>query len=216
MRTVTVITGDIVNSTRLSMEEREIMLDTLNAIPEIVRSIDGIKMEIFRGDGFQILVPCIKDSLKIAIIIRAYLKSINIGNNKFTFDARLAVGIGRMDYESVSLATSDGEAFRLSGRLLDDIKDRRLEIITPWGDINDELNLSTAFVDDIISSWTRNQSRIILSSLIKDKSHYDIAAELGISRQMVDKSLRASKENLIRLYLKRFVELLSKHIPEIC
>lgn len=216
MQTVAVITGDIVNSTQLSMVDRGVMLATLDTIPEIVEPIDRIKMEIFRGDSFQILIPCVKESLKIALIIRAYFKSCDMINNKCVFDARMSLGIGTLDYETESLATSDGEAFRLSGRLLDDIKNRRLEIVTPWSDVNDELNLSTAFADDIISSWTKSQSKIILSSLVSDKSHSEIATELGISRQMVDKSLKASKEDLIRLYIKRFEILISRKITKEC
>ena len=142
-------------------------------------------------------------SLKVALIIRACLRSNRVESSGTFLDARLALGIGTLDYESDTLSTSDGDAYRRSGRLLDSMDRSRLEISTPWSDVNDELKLSTAFADDIISGWTRSQSRIVM-----------IAAELGVSRQTVDKSLRLSKEELINAYLARFGELVIKNTKE--
>ena len=88
----------------------------------------------------------------------------------------------------------------------------RLEISTPWEDVNEELKLATAFADNIVSSWSHNQSKIILRRLITSKNHVELSHELGISRQMVDKSLKASKEDLIEAYIKRFEKLIINHI----
>lgn len=214
MKIGAIITGDIVDSTKLSLAERETMLKDLQSLPEILSPVEKIKIEIFRGDSFQIGIHDAEKSLKAALIVRAFLRSRRMAHPKIPLDARLALGIGTLDYESETLSTSDGEAFRLSGRLLDSMDKSRLEISTPWNGINEELKLSTAFADDIISAWTPNQSRIVLMNLISARTHYEIAQELGISRQMVDKSLRASKEELIGAYIKRFERLITERTKE--
>ena len=208
-----IITADIIDSTALTVLEREVMLKALKDIPEVLQPIvPQLVVEIFRGDSFQILVPETKLAVEVAIGIRAWLRSQKMENANVVLDARLAVGIGSIDFESNSLATSDGEAFRRSGRLLDEMTRSRLEISTPWEAVNSELKVSTAFADDIISSWTESQSTIVLQSLLTRGSHMEVAGKLGISRQMVTKSLKIAKEELISNYISRFETLISDHI----
>ncbi len=211
MRTIAIITGDIVDSTKLNLAERTIMLNALQSIPEILSSFEHISMEIFRGDSFQLLIEKADNAAKAAIAIRAWLRSQVELSGKEPLDARIAIGIGGTDYDSQSVSTSDGEAYRLSGRLLDKMQKSRLAVATPWPLVNEELKLSTAFVDDIISSWTQNQSKIMLMRLQTSKSHLELAQMLDISRQMVDKSLKSSKEELIESYIERFERLIIEH-----
>ncbi len=210
-----IITGDIIDSTALTPQEREIMLQALTAIPETLTPIaPRLVVEIFRGDSFQVYVPEPQMAVEVAIGIRAWLRSQKMFSPNTILDARLAIGIGSIDFESDSLATSDGEAFRRSGRLLDEMTRARLEISTPWESVNDELKVSTAFADDIISSWTESQSNIMLQSLLTRGSHLEIAGKLNISRQMVTKSLKISKEELISSYISRFELLVSTHLKK--
>lgn len=211
MKIGAIITGDIIDSTKMSLAERESMLRALESIPQILSPIQKVSIEIFRGDSFQIGINEAKESLRSAMVIRAFLRSHKMETQKKILDARLAIGVGTLDYESNALSTSDGEAYRLSGRLLDNMEKNRLEIKTPWKNVNEELELTTAFADDIISSWTQSQSRIILQSLITSHSHVELSQKLGISRQMVDKSLKASKEELMYAYIRRFEKLVSEY-----
>lgn len=212
MKIEAIITGDIVDSTKLSFEERTHMLNIIQSIPNVVSYIENLRIEIFRGDGFQIGIRDTKSSLRIALIVRAFLRSHKMTTANQILDARLALGIGTLDYELDSLSKSDGEAFRLSGRLLDSMDKARLKIKTPWEGVNEELNLLTAFADDIISSWTQKQSKLEMESLLFLHSHNEIAKSLHITRQMVDKSLRASKDELIKAYIERFEKLVTKQI----
>ncbi len=211
MKSGAIITGDIVNSTKLTVEGREIMLNNLQLIPEVLSPIQEVSIEIFRGDSFQVGISNASSALRCALAIRAWLRSHKDHRCKI-LDARIAIGIGTLDYESDALSTSDGEAYRLSGRLLDDMNKSRLEIKTPWHEVNEELKLSTAFADDIVNSWSQNQSKIILQRLITMKNHVELSLEIGISRQMVDKSLKAAKEDLIEAYIRRYEVLINKHI----
>lgn len=207
-----IITGDIVDSTKMDGKERDSMLKAIQSLPELLRPVTEISLEIFRGDSFQIGVPEPQESLRIATAIRACLRSNNFHGSSRQWDARMAIGIGTLDYEAPNLATSDGEAYRLSGSALDCIGKSRLKIATGWPDVNDELEVATTFADDIISSWTTAQSRIMFQSLVYRKTHQEIGNDLEISRQAVDKALKAAKETLIENYIKRFEQLITEHI----
>lgn len=212
MKIGAIITGDIVDSTKMVAEERNSMLRMLQSLPELLSTLTKFDLEIFRGDSFQIRVGNPVDSLTAALAIRAHIRSYKFTEYKCQWDARLSIGIGTVEYENGTLAMSDGEAYRTSGRGLDAIGKRRLIIETPWEKVNKELCVSTAFADDIISGWTQSQSRVIFQSLTTDISHAEIGCLLGITRQMVDKALRAGKNELINLYINRFKELLKERI----
>lgn len=184
------------------------MLLMLQSLPELLSTFTKINLEIFRGDSFQIRVWDPVDSLKVALAIRAHIRSFKFAEYNRQWDARVAIGIGTMEYDTGTIAMSDGEAYRASGRGLDAIGKCRLTIETPWKEVNKELRVSTAFADDIVSGWTQSQSRVIFQSLTTSLNHAEIGNILGITRQMVGKALRAGKEDLINLYINRFEELI--------
>lgn len=208
MKIGAIITGDIVDSTKMVAEERNSMLRMLQSFPDLLLPLTKIDLEIFRGDSFQIRVVNPVDSLTVALAIRAHIRSFKFAEHNRQWDARLSIGIGTIEYENGTLATSDGVAYRVSGRGLDSIGKSRLIIETPWEDVNKELRVSTAFADDLITDWTQSQSRVIFQSLTTDLSHAEIGNLLGITRQMVDKALRAGKADLMNLYITRFKELI--------
>ncbi len=214
MKIGAIITGDIVNSTKLTVEGRDAMLQALQRIPEVLAPVQIVTLEIFRGDGFQIGIGEAREALRCGLAIRALLRAHKKENSNDVLDARISIGVGTLDYQSTSLSTSDGEAYRLSGRLLDEMHKSRLAIRTPWHGVNEELRLSTAFADDIVSGWTQSQSKTMLFSLTTQMSHLEIGNSLGISRQMVDKSLRAAKEELLGKYIRRYEYLIDRNIEQ--
>ena len=66
-----IITGDIVNSTKLTVEGRDLMLKNLQLIPEVLASVQNVSIEIFRGDSFQLGVSKAESALRCALAIRA-------------------------------------------------------------------------------------------------------------------------------------------------
>jgi hypothetical protein len=113
-----VITGDIVDSTLVPIEFRHIVIDIMNNVVVDFKPLVKVDYEIYRGDSFQVVVDDITHALEVAIAIRSALRSITI-EGQDTLDARLSVGIGEISFLSDSILTSDGEAFRYSGREFD-------------------------------------------------------------------------------------------------
>ena len=200
-----VITGDIVQSSKIEPEKRQLLIDRIQCIAHETSKWGNVKVEIFRGDSFQALVDNVEESLKITILFRAGLLGYTpMGSVKW--DARVALGIGSIDfYKENSIVESDGEAFKNSGRGFDKLeKVDRLVLKTPWDDINDEFKISTAFVDNLMSGWTTMQARIVYLSLLSDDTQNEIAQKLHKTQQAVSKLANGGKLRLIELYLERF------------
>ena len=204
-----VITSDVVNSTKISAGKRDLLLSVLQRIENDLQTISVIDIEVYRGDSFQVLVEDAAKGMLCAILIRAGLMCFAPEEEKW--DARLSLGIGDVQYENRRVTMSDGDAFRLSGRTFDEIGKRRLVVTTISDDINEELTLSCAFADDIISGWSKKQAQLMYQVLLNGTPRKELADLHSTSVQNIGKKLRAAKENLVVLFLKRF-ELLIKKI----
>lgn len=205
MKIGAIITGDIVDSTKMTKSERTTMLQLLQSLSERLSPLCKTNIEIFRGDRFQLRVTEPTKTLQIALAIRAIIRANKFVGNNEQWDACLAIGIGTLDYETDSLSTSDGEAYRLSDRRLG----ARLYIDTPWEEVNKELMVSTLFADDIVTGWTQSQSRIMFEKLVKDQNQEQIGKILEVSQQSVSKTLKAAKCHIIYSCIGRFEELVT-------
>lgn len=204
-----VITGDIVNSTQI-MEAgyRDELLSTLRQTIKDAnkrKSFGHLSLEIFRGDSFQIRASKLSNVLDVALLVRSAL--IAGSRNKERWDARLGIGIGTEEYQADTLAESNGEAYRLSGKAFENLdRNTRLAIITTDDDFNGELQVTTAFVDDIINNWTIVQANLIYSFILGGFSQKELAEKEGKSQQAVSKVLLNGKMHLIADYMVRFLK----------
>ena len=205
-----VITGDIIDSTKILEEGyRDKLLSTMHlAIQEMTdyKLWGRVKIEIFRGDSFQITVDEPTYITDIAIAFRSKLIA-NSGSDT-RWDARLGLGIGEQEYLSEKISESDGQAFHLSGQAFDSLqKNDRLAILTPQTNINEELWVSTSFVDEIISNWTLLQASTFYTYITENLSQKEIATKEKKSPQAISKIFIAGKFNLIDNYLTRFHQI---------
>lgn len=209
-----VITGDIVGSTSIKTEHRANLLNCLNTMREELQCVSPFKMELFRGDSFQLLIDDPAAALKVALLLRAGLIHRTPDKENGMWDARISLGIGQVQFIADSIVTSDGEAFQYSGRQLDTLNKmrQRIAIKTPWNDVNEELEVSTAFVDDIIKGWSSKQAGMIYLSLKTDMPKKNVAELIGTSVQNVRNVLSSAREPLIRKYIERYNTLISNHL----
>lgn len=207
-----VITGDIVGSSQIKPEFRADLLKCLTTMEEELQSVSPFRMELYRGDSFQLLVEDPAMTAKIAILLRAGLIYHTPNKDAGMWDAKVSIGIGSIDFISDNIVTSDGEAFMYSGRQLDNIGKHRLSIKTPWQDVNEELDVSTAFVDDIITGWSNKQAGMIYLSLRQNSAKKEVAEMSGTSIQNVRNVLSVAKESLIKKYIERNAEIITAHI----
>jgi len=210
-----VLTGDLIGYSLTKGVKREKLQNTLKDIlNEIEKSFRKQKIKskfgIYRGDSFQGLIPDPSASLECAIKIKSYLRSSPIKGINTIFDARIAIGIGKIDNIKRNISESDGEAFRLSGPALDELTGQhRIKIKTPYQDLNDEFNLTCHFLDVIINRWTPAQAEVIYY-LLNGLNQISIAEALNVSQAAINQRIASANWHTISIALKRFKKLISQ------
>jgi hypothetical protein len=222
-----IITGDLIHSTRLKVEDREWLFEEITQALEIWDKDFGTRSETFRGDSFQCLVKRPADALRICLIQKTFIRSLNPSseyeltkrNNpsikrgmiypNWIFDARIAIGIGETDKLLNRLAASGGKAFELSGQLLDKMKSKKQALaIATTDEFNDELQTEFVLLDALISKTTALQCEVINYKLLK-YTETEIAHKLGIMQSAVNQRSNNGNWNAIDAMIKRFEKIYS-------
>lgn len=207
-----VITGDIIRSTQVNLADRATLLNTISSIVQDTEKWSDMRLEIFRGDSFQIQIDDPIKALRIALLIRAGLLAKS--PDALRWDARIALGLGTIDFEQAeSVVESNGEAFRYSGREFDKLgRSKKLAVKSPWNEFNEEFAVSTAFADEIISGWTITQAQVIYPLLLTSKTQKELAGDLNKTSQAISKLIIGGRIGLIELYLNRYEQLIISKI----
>jgi len=219
-----VITGDLVKSRSIKNTDIEPVISSLkNTFNEInIHLLDGKgDFDVFRGDSFQGLIPKPELALRVAIIIRAHLRTYEpSGNDKIDkpilnaySDARIAIGIGTINYKAERISESQGEAFEKSGYALDALKreNNRLIIVSPWENINNEFSVECKLADAIINRWTASTAVAMYHHLLYGKNQKELAKELKITQPGIHKRLMMyGNADGIQAFLNRYTMLITK------
>lgn len=210
-----VITGDIVASSQLEETQK----DPLNqALKTAFREIGTHSKQtdhwpafhIFRGDSFQGLLPHPDDALSAAIQIRATLRKSQPEEAKNNWDARIAIGTGSVDYLPKNVIEGDGEAYRNSGPVLDNLKgDFRSAIQTPHEELNDEFKALCALLDAVIAKWTPNQAEVV-AMLLNGYTPKMMSEELAISQTAIHYRMKGASWFAIDRLLQRYKQVISQ------
>ncbi len=217
MQTYSVITGDIVSSSKLENKTRDELFSSLKEIFRYLESTGKYAIdkpfEISRGDFFQgILLP--EYSLEASLLILTQIKKLNPyqdKNDKLTVkltplaDLRISIGTGEITYSKEKIIESDGEAFRNSGRFLDKSNKNapRIMITSSKQSINEELEVYAWMLDAIINKWSIKSAEVINYS-IKGYKQYEVARQLKISQPSVKGRLDAASWHAIYKLLTRY------------
>ena len=165
-----VITGDFIGFSDLPASVRREMYFVLKSCGrDLAEAFPGImpyEVDVFRGDGWQMLITPPALSLRSALYVRAFVKA---HAPEREVDARLAIGIGPIDYvPDGRVSAGDGIAFRLSGKLLDRMSSPKagsMRFAAIGGDeealLDGLVRMTGAFAD----GWTARQSLAVIGAL---------------------------------------------------
>lgn len=215
-----VITGDIVQSTRMDQVSRYELLDRLEESLNIWKDDFSFEYEIFRGDSFQCFLRDAHSALRFALVIKCYIKSLNPSelvrirrpNSEesklifpvWKFDARLAIGLGEGKVRNGSVGKSDGSAFVLSGHKLDMLKDEKRTIgIDSIDAYREELQVELVLLDQLVSGMSALQCEVVYQKLL-GYTEMDISKDLGVKQSAVNQRSRAAGWDAIRTMVNRF------------
>lgn len=183
-----VITGDLIQSRR----HRPEALDA--AMSAIAQQADRISHQTghdtcftrHRGDGWQIYLDLPGHCLGAALQITTALRATGLG-----LATRQSIGVGRLTTQpSGSLAAAQGDAFEASGHGLDHMEKSRHMTIGGGSFVTPFHEAIIALADWHSARWSPQQAEAVRMMLETDgKTHADLAADLGITRQALQARL---------------------------
>jgi len=211
-----VLTGDLVGYSRYKTKDRkEVLLHLKDSFKKLPLDSTASKFWVFRGDSFQGILSRPEEALKAALIIRSSLVSRYKGKRS-RLDARIAIGIGTIDYLPHRVGEGDGEAFRNSGMELDGMKksEKNLIVKTPWKERNDELSTECALLDAVIERWTKEQAEAIMYQIM-GLTQEEMARILRISQPAVFHRLRTCGSRAVQEFLKRYQDVIKYNVGDL-
>ena len=186
---IAIITGDIVNSRKLSSE---IWMDGFKQLLNVFGK-NPIEWEIYRGDEFQLEIKNPEEALIIALRIKAYFKTLKL-------DARMSIGFGEMTYKAEKISESNGTAFSRSGEVFETLKKQKINLAINSGneivdaEINFMLRLSLTFMDN----WLAQSAEFVLTAIENPSlSQEEIGVKLGINQAAVSRRRKRAQFDLV-------------------
>jgi hypothetical protein len=169
-----------------------------------------------RGDSIQGEVSDVRDSLRVALLLRTAVNRISFDQSekrKSPVNVRIAIGVGEVSLVRETVGESFGEAYLFSGRLLDSMKisKRVIAIKTSDEEINRELDTEFRLLEVIMRNW-KITSADVLYCMLSGLDEKKTAARLGISQSAVNQRKRSAGWNAVSALLDRYEELMDKLI----
>ncbi|MFN4027124.1 MAG: SatD family protein [Flavobacterium sp.] len=186
---VSVITGDIVNSRKLSSE---LWMDGFKALLNKFGKTPT-DWEIYRGDEFQLEIKQPEQALFVALQLKAYFKKLKL-------DARMSIGIGDKTYKAQKISESNGTAFLRSGEVFQSLKKQKVNLAVNSGnaELDTDLNLKLRLASTFMDSWLPQSAELVLTAMQNPNLSQDgIGQLLGINQAAVSRRRKRAQFDLL-------------------
>lgn len=179
-----VICGDVIAFTSLTETDRYKVEDVFKTILSRLNNKFKGFGRVIKGDYLEYYLPDRKDSLRAALAIKCFLKSLSLSNNYtnnkkvklFVSHAiRLAIGIGKISRFEPEKGIIDGEAIYFSGRIINENTShgkgrsiiRETLFIKTFNDrLTTRLEPVFALLDHLLGKTTAKQSEVLYFKLM--------------------------------------------------
>ena len=211
---VATISADIVNSTSLRTRD---LIELRKRLQSLFKQIEanmlpGFWGRVVRGDTIECYVPDGGMSLKIAIIIklfvRLYADSIDVSSLTRHYGIRFSIGIGHLRFVDEKEDIMNGPAIYISGRNLD--------AISTEGDVYSVIGLESdaigvhlllgsyvSLIDNLINSYSTKQVEVVFYKLLGYKER-QISEMLNIYQSAVNSRSSLAKWGLLKMAIRDF------------
>ncbi|MEQ8846375.1 hypothetical protein [Botrimarina sp.] len=213
-RDYAVVTGDVIDSSSLEATQRRRLPELIHEISQSLTEWFGEQrltpVSIFGGDSWRILLATPADALRVALFLRASLLASDLN-----IDSRLAIAVAGVDFvpHGVDIEAADGEAFRLSGRLLDEDNRTAGEIRfgAAQSDLTTRWRLPLRLLDALVrSTWNEKRAAAVCGALRGwTRQHTGETWSPPVSRQTIDRHLSEACWPEVEGTLKEFEQALS-------
>ncbi|MDC2887723.1 MarR family transcriptional regulator [Psychrosphaera algicola] len=198
---IAVLTGDIVNSTKMSKETYSEVIKQLTSLLQDVNVQFNAVGEIYRGDEFQIQYPNPLDALKSTLLIKLALHLATFSEKPI--QCTLSLAYGEYDIYADKPNTSSGSVFVASGRGLQKTSRGELSLLLEQDLDESELNLLTQFLNHLLNRLTKTQATLLYQYIENDFTDHKTMAELtATTRQNISNRLSNIGAYLIKEYIE--------------
>lgn len=220
---IATISADIVKSTSLEAKDLIELRKRLQSLFERIEAdlAPGFWGRIVRGDTIECFVPDCGKALRIAIIIklfvRLYANTIESSYSTRQYGIRFSIGLGGLKYVNKREDIIDGPAIYISGRNLDLIASER-DVYSAIGLESDPVGINwllesyVSLIDNLIRSYSIKQAQVIFYKLLGYKER-QISEILNIYQSAVNSRSSLAKWGLLEIAIKDFENF---HFEAIC
>ena len=210
---IATISADIVRSTSMQLEDwRKLRAQLKDLLDGFENDFSGFWARIVRGDCIECVVPDYREALRIAILIKLFIKK-QVGNYNCSellqrHGVRFSIGIDTVDSADREDDIISGSAIYLSGRNLDDISRNNdvysvIELGRVANSTNAMLNSYVALVSNLVDSYSAKQSAVVFYKLLGYKE-VEISERLGIYQSSVNTRSTGAQWNLLNKAINDF------------
>ncbi|MCZ4319388.1 fumarate hydratase [Aequorivita viscosa] len=224
-----VISGDIVSSTSLSIPDQKFVAEKLKILISDLKHEFNVYGRIIKGDYLECVVPNATEGLQVALAIKSFVKAIYIDAKKYTKEdnrvkqfkihgIRLAIGYGQLSRYNPEEGVIDGEAIYLSGREISGESTYNKERIVIKNtlffaskneDLNKNFQTLLALLDVLFSKATARQCEVLYLKLMNNQED-EIAKQLNIGQSAVNQHSTSVGWNAIDEAVNYFKMVISK------
>ena len=213
---IATISADIVRSTSMNTEDLIVLRNRLRDLfHDFEEDYPGFWARIVRGDSIECVVPNYNDALRIAILIKLYVKmrvsEFECSEILQRYGIRFSIGVADIKYADKKEDIINGPAIYLSGRNLDEIS-RRENIMTAFEigqapkPLSNLLDSYVAMVSGIVDSYSAKQAEVVFLKLLGFKE-MEISERVGISQSSVNTRAANAQWGLLNTAIKDFEAL---------
>jgi DNA-binding CsgD family transcriptional regulator len=224
-----VISGDIVSSTSLNVEDSKFVEESLKTLLQDLKREFNVYGRIIKGDYLECVVPNPSEGLQVALAIKSFVKAIPIDIKKYTKDdnrlkqfrihgIRLAIGYGELSRYNPEEGVIDGEAIYYAGREISGettynkeriVIKNTLFFASKNEDLNKNIQPLLALLDVLLSKATSRQCEVLYLKLMNNQEE-EIAKQLGIGQSAVNQHSTSVGWNAIDEAVNYFKTMISK------
>lgn len=217
---IATISADIVRSTSLQTGDLIELRNRLRGLlDDLEKDYQGFWARITRGDSIECVVSDYRYVLRIAILIKLFVK---IQVDRFDchellqrYGIRFSIGIADISYADKKDDIIDGPAIYISGRNLDEISKKDLytafEIEKTPRSFSQVMDSYVALLGNLVDSYSAKQAEVVFYKLLGFKE-MEISRRIGVYQSAVNMRSTGAQWALLNTAIKDFEELTFKEI----
>lgn len=217
---IATISADIVRSTSLQTGDLIELRNRLRGLlDDLEKDYQGFWARITRGDSIECVVPDYRYVLRIAILIKLFVKiqvdSFDCHELLQRYGIRFSIGLADINYADKNEDIIDGPAIYISGRNLDEISKKDLytafEIEKTSRAFSQVMDSYVALLGNLVDSYSAKQAEVVFYKLLGFKE-MEISRRIGVYQSAVNMRSTGAQWGLLNTAIKDFEKLTYKEI----